>query len=163
MDIELRENATRDDVLQFIEAVLAGEFNLNANLANLAALLNQYLPDINWVGFYLFEHRSQDWVLGPFAGKPACTRIGHERGVVGQALSRGKTLVVPNVLEFEGHIACDGDSRSEVVIPIFSEGHVVAGLDVDSPHYDRFKTEDVQLMEELCHNLGDHWSRYHWY
>lgn len=163
MEIELKEAARPEDVLAFADAVLAGEENLNANLANIAALLGQYLPRINWVGFYLLEQKSGDWVLGPFAGKPACTRIAPERGVVGKSLGSRTTVVVDNVLEFPGHIACDDASRSEVVIPIVSQDAVVAGLDVDSPEFHRFGPADVELLEELCRRLGTHWQSFHWY
>lgn len=163
MEIELKEAARPDDVMAFTDAVLGGESNLNANLANIAALLNQYLPRINWVGFYLRESTSGDWVLGPFAGKPACTRIAVGHGVVGRALGDQKPLVVPNVLEFPGHIACDGDSRSELVIPVVSQGQVVAGLDVDSPEFARFQEQDVALLTAVCDKVGAAWSRCHWY
>ncbi len=163
MEIELKEAARPEDVLAFADAVLSGETNLNANLANIAALLGQFLPRINWVGFYLLERASGDWVLGPFAGKPACTRIAPQRGVVGAALGDRQTLVVDNVLEFPSHIACDDASRSEVVIPIISQDVVVAGLDVDSPEFSRFAAPDVELLEELCRRLGTHWQSFHWY
>ncbi len=163
MEIELKEAARPEDVLAFTDAVLAGESNLNANLANIAALLNQYLPRINWVGFYLAEQPSGDWVLGPFAGKPACTRIAPHQGVVGTALGAARTVVVDNVLEFPGHIACDADSRSEVVVPIVQQDIVVGGLDVDSPEFQRFTPDEVALLEAVCQKLGDRWSSFHWY
>ncbi|NMP21295.1 GAF domain-containing protein [Sulfobacillus harzensis] len=163
MELELKEAARPEDVLAFTDAVLGGESNLNANLANIAALLNQYLPRINWVGFYLSEKASGDWVLGPFAGKPACTRIAREHGVVGTAMARAETLVVDNVLEFPAHIACDADSRSELVIPIISQGQPVGCLDVDSPDFARFGAEDVHLLEAVVAKLAKAWSNFHWY
>jgi len=163
MEMDLKEMARPEDVLHFTEAVLQGETNLNANLANIAALLNQFLPRINWVGFYLCETMSGDWVLGPFAGKPACTRIGVHQGVVGNALSQGLTLVIDNVLKFPGHIACDAESRSEVVVPIHVGSQVVGGIDVDSPEFQRFSADEVQLLEAICQKLGSRWSSLHWY
>lgn len=163
MEIDLKEAASPEDVIAFLDAVLAGEANLNANLANIAALLNQYLARINWIGFYLLESASGDWVLGPFVGKPACTRIAPNQGVVGRALGNAQTLIVANVLEFPGHIACDADSKSEAVIPIVAGGHVVGGLDVDSPEFGRFTSDDVALLETVCQRLGDRWQTFHWY
>ena len=163
MEIELKQWATPHDVLEFMDAILSGESNINANLANIAALLNQYLPRINWVGFYLFEESSGDWVLGPFVGKPACTRIASGHGVVGKALNLGKVLVVDNVLEFPGHIACDGDTRSEIVVPIVSKSQAVGGLDVDSPEFRRFQGEEQELLEAVVNKLGQRWSSFHWY
>jgi GAF domain-containing protein len=163
MEIDLKTLARPEDVLAFVSAALSGESNLNANLANIAAVLNQYLPRINWVGFYLWEAQSGDWVLGPFAGKPACTRIGPNRGVVGRALHQRQTLVVDDVREFVDHIACDPDSRAEVVVPIVVEGRVVAGLDVDSPDLGRFGPADVTLLQTVCRQLADCWNDSHWY
>lgn len=163
MEIELKEAARPEDVMAFVEAIVSGEPNLNANLANVAALLNQYLPRINWVGFYLLEQPSGDWVLGPFAGKPACTRIAKGHGVVGRALREDRTIVVDDVTTFEGHIACDADSRSEVVIPIRAGDLVVAGLDVDSPNPSRFSQEDIPLLEWVSSRLGESWLTSRWY
>ncbi|PSR20945.1 MAG: histidine kinase [Sulfobacillus acidophilus] len=163
MEIDLKTPARPEDVLAFVGAILAGESNLNANLANIVAVLNQYLPRINWVGFYLLEAHSKDWVLGPFAGKPACTRISPSRGVVGKALQNRQALVVDDVREFPDHIACDPDSRAEVVVPVVVEDRVVAGLDVDSPYLKRFGPEDVTLLEAVCGQLADSWPYAHWY
>lgn len=163
MELSLKEATSPQDVLLFTKAVLEGERNLNANLANLAALLGQYLNRINWVGFYVKESSTGDWVLGPFWGKPACTRIAPNHGVVGQSLSDGSTLVVPDVRQFPDHIACDADSCSEIVVPVRSEGRVVAGLDVDSPVVNRFGRDDQALFEEVADLLGSQWSQCHWY
>lgn len=163
MEIELKEAARPEDLMAFVEAILSGEPNLNANLANIAALLYQYLPRINWVGFYLLEQSSGDWVLGPFAGKPACTRIAKGHGVVGRALQEGRIIVVDDVTTFEGHIACDVDSRSEVVVPIRVGDLVVAGLDVDSPNPSRFCSEDIPLLRWVSDRLGNSWLNSRWY
>lgn len=163
MEIDLNEAASRDDVLAFVKAIVEGEPNINANLANLAALLNQYLPRINWVGFYLLEESSQEWVLGPFAGKPACTRIAAGRGVVGSALAQDRTLVVDDVTAFPGHIACDADSRSEIVVPLRAQGRIVGCLDVDSPEPGRFSADDARFLEVICERLGRFWPQGRWY
>ena len=99
-------------------------------MANIAALLFEELPDVNWAGFYLLK--GQDLVLGPFQGKPACTRIGPGKGVCGAAVTTRETVVVENVNEFPGHIACDARSKSEIVVPLISAGQLLGVLDVDS-------------------------------
>ncbi|MBO1519484.1 GAF domain-containing protein [Oceanisphaera pacifica] len=122
------------------QALCEGETNRIAKLANLSALLNLALADINWVGFYLCEPNSL--VLGPFQGKPACVRIPLGQGVCGTAASTGQVQRVANVHEFSGHIACDGASNAEIVLPL-SDGDTVWGvLDIDSPQFGRFDEED---------------------
>ena len=119
-----------------------------ANLANAAALLYCSLEDINWAGFYLLEGNTL--VLGPFGGKPACIEIPMGRGVCGSAAAEKRTLLVPNVHEFEGHIACDSASNSEIVIPLFRDGEVIGVLDIDSPRYSRFDEHDRIGLEEFA-------------
>ncbi len=130
-----------------LQAVLLGERDFIANLANAAALIFQTLPGVNWAGFYLL--RKGELVLGPFQGKPACTRIALTRGVCGAAASRQETVIVPDVHEFPGHIACDPASRSEIVIPLLHEGELLGVLDLDSPLLGRFQQEDAVLLLEL--------------
>jgi GAF domain-containing protein len=128
-----------------------------ANLANTSSLLFSELKDLNWVGFYLCE--GSELVLGPFQGKPACVRISIGKGVCGTAAENRKVIVVPDVHEFPGHIACDTASRSEVVVPmITAEGILVGVLDVDSPVLSRFTDEDargltsiVDILMSACH------------
>lgn len=160
MEIEesLGAEASVSDVLSFVEGLLEGESNRIANLANISALLHQYLKNINWVGFYLVEADTKDFVLGPFAGRPACTRITPPRGVVGTAVHDVRTLVVDDVLQFPGHIACDSASRSEIVVPIVVADEVVAVLDVDSPHFGRFAEVDKELFEAIAKKLENRWS-----
>jgi L-methionine (R)-S-oxide reductase len=130
-----------------LEALLEGETDALANLANAAALLYGSLPRINWAGFYLL--RGETLVLGPFQGKPACVRIPLGKGVCGTAAARRETLLVPDVLAFPGHIACDDASRSEIVVPIL-DGETLRGvLDVDAPEKDRFGHHD-QAVLEVC-------------
>lgn len=118
-----------------------------ANYANLSALLYQTLSDINWAGFYLIE--SGKLVLGPFQGKPACIEIEIGKGVCGTAVARDATVVVKNVHEFPGHIACDGASMSEIVIPIHLNGKIIGVLDVDSPVEGRFSETDQLGLEAV--------------
>ncbi|CUJ09771.1 GAF domain-containing protein [Achromobacter xylosoxidans] len=129
-------------------ALLDGEHDHIANAANLSALAYQALPDLNWVGFYLFD--GTELVLGPFQGKPACVRIPLNRGVCGAAASQRQTQLVPDVHAFPGHIACDAASRSEIVVPLVHQGELIGVWDVDSPVPDRFDEDDRQGMEALC-------------
>ncbi|MCV6905852.1 MAG: GAF domain-containing protein [Achromobacter xylosoxidans] len=129
-------------------ALLEGEHDRIANAANLSALAYQALPDLNWVGFYLFD--GTELVLGPFQGKPACVRIPLNRGVCGAAASQRQTQLVPDVHAFPGHIACDAASRSEIVVPLVHQGELIGVWDVDSPVPDRFDEDDRQGMEALC-------------
>ncbi len=135
------------DLLQELRALLGDERDPIANAANMSALLFQRLPKINWVGFYFL--RGDELVLGPFQGKPACVRIASGRGVCGQAVLRRRTLVVPDVHAFPGHIACDSASCSEVVIPLFHQDEVIGVLDIDSPVPNRFGPEEAACLEQL--------------
>lgn len=132
-----------------VEAMIAGEPNFLANISNISALLNQALTDINWVGFYLYEETSNQLVLGPFQGLPACIRIPLGRGVCGSAAVEQKTYLVQNVHDFPGHIACDAASNSEIVIPIVHDGKLLGVLDVDSPSLNRFDETDQQYLEQV--------------
>ncbi|MFS8651027.1 MAG: GAF domain-containing protein [Caldibacillus sp.] len=137
-----------DNVLKQLKALLAGERHLLANLSNAAALLNQYLDKINWVGFYLLE--GEELVLGPFQGLPACVRIPVGKGVCGTSVAKKQTIVVPDVHEFPGHITCDPASQSEIVIPLQKDGTVLGVLDIDSPYKDRFDEIDAKKLEEFA-------------
>ncbi|WP_067517075.1 GAF domain-containing protein [Endozoicomonas ascidiicola] len=128
-------------------ALISGEEDAIANLANISSLLYLSMRDVNWVGFYIV--RGETLVLGPFQGKPACTRIPVGRGVCGTAAAENTTQLVDDVLAFPGHIACDADSRSELVIPVMIDGVAVAVLDIDSPNASRFDLEDQAGLEEL--------------
>ncbi|WP_368736046.1 GAF domain-containing protein [Ectobacillus ponti] len=134
-------------VLKQLQALIADEPNQIANLANASALLNQFLQDINWVGFYLTE--GTQLVLGPFQGLPACVRIPFGRGVCGTAAATKETQLVPDVHLFPGHIACDAASNSEIVVPIVKNGEVIGVLDIDSPLKNRFDELDQQYLEKL--------------
>jgi len=130
-----------------VRNVLEGERDLIANAANLAAMIYEALPEVNWAGFYFLK--GDELVLGPFQGKPACTRIALGRGVCGTAAEKRQTLVVENVHEFPGHIACNTESNSEIVVPIIKHQKLVGVLDLDSPMLARFDASDQAGLEEL--------------
>lgn len=134
-------------------ALIEGEPNLIANLANASALLWQGLKEINWAGFYLMDESKEELVLGPFQGLPACIRIPLGRGVCGTAAREQRTLVVPDVHAFPGHIACDAASRSEIVVPMMKDGRLVGVLDIDSPVTDRFQEPDREALEKMVEAL----------
>lgn len=128
-------------------ALLGDERDFLPNMANMASLLYFSLNNVNWCGFYLMK--TQELVLGPFQGKPACVRIGIGKGVCGTAVQHRKTMIVDNVNNFPGHIACDVDSQSEIVIPLMKDNQVLGVLDIDSPQLSRFDLEDKQGLERL--------------
>ena len=134
-----------------LEGLINGVPHFISNLANASALLYDTLQDINWAGFYLMQ--SGRLVLGPFQGKPACIEIPVGKGVCGTAVERNETVIVKNVHEFPGHIACDGASNSEIVIPLRKDGKIIGVLDIDSPKFSRFSEEDMQGLENFAHIL----------
>lgn len=140
-------------LIKQLEALIEDEKNIVANLSNASALLNQFLDRINWVGFYLFDENKNELVLGPFQGLPACVRIPIGRGVCGTAAKKRETIVVPDVHQFPGHIACDANSLSEIVIPIVKNGTLIGVLDIDSPETNRFDQGDKQKLEEFVNML----------
>lgn len=145
------KNGKYEELLPQIKSLVEGETNRVANLSNVAAALKMTF-DFFWVGFYLVE--SEQLVLGPFQGPIACTRIAKGKGVCGKAWEMNETLVVPNVDEFPGHIACSSNSKSEIVIPIEKNNSVVAVLDVDSDQLNDFDHIDATHLTELCAWLG---------
>jgi L-methionine (R)-S-oxide reductase len=148
-------NGTREEnyelVIKQLKALIEGETNFIANLANAAALLNQFLDNINWVGFYITD--GNELVLGPFQGLPACVRIPFGKGVCGTAAKNKKTEIVPDVHLFPGHIACDAASQSEIVVPMMKNGNVIGVLDIDSPIKNRFDEIDQQYLEKFVETL----------
>jgi L-methionine (R)-S-oxide reductase len=140
------------DLVSALDALTADEPDSIANMANAAALIWEYLPDLNWAGFYRVI--DGELVLGPFQGKAACIRIPFGRGVCGAAAEFGETQCVADVHAFAGHIACDAASRSELVIPLFSNSRLFAVLDLDSPTPARFDSDDVSGCESLCRVLA---------
>jgi L-methionine (R)-S-oxide reductase len=143
-----RQNA----VLSQLQALIYEESSQVANLANAAALLNFFLDDINWVGFYLYD--GQELVLGPFQGLPACIRIPLGKGVCGTSAERRETLRIEDVHAFPGHIACDAASNSEIVVPIVKGDQLLGVLDIDSPLKGRFDAEDQAFLEQFVATLA---------
>ncbi len=138
-------------VLQQLKALIEGEQDVIANLSNASALLNQLLHDINWVGFYLWKE--EELVLGPFQGLPACIRIPYGKGVCGAAIEKKQTMLIENVHDFPGHIACDPKSQSEVVVPMIVNGEIYGVLDIDSPILHRFDELDQNYLEQFVEVL----------
>lgn len=135
-------------------SLVDGVPHTTANLANASALLFSRLEGINWAGFYLCD--GEKLILNAFQGKPACIEIPMGKGVCGYAALQKQTIVVPDVHKFRGHIACDSDSNSEIVIPLIIEGAVFGVLDIDSPHFDRFSATDREGLEKFAQILCDH-------
>jgi GAF domain-containing protein len=140
------------DLTSAAQAITDGEPDAIANMANVAALIWQFLPDLNWAGFY--RSVADELVLGPFQGKAACIRIALGKGVCGTAAATRETQLVADVHAFPGHIACDADSASEIVVPIVHEGRLIGVLDLDSPVIGRFDAEDAAGLEALCAALA---------
>lgn len=130
-----------------LSELIQGESDFLANAANTVSLLFSTLPDLNWIGFY-FLH-GNELVLGPFQGKPACSRIALENGVCGAAASKRETVIVPDVNQFARHITCDTASKSEVAVPLLNWGRLLGVLDVDSPVLNRFDEDDAEGLESL--------------
>lgn len=135
------------------EALTEGESDGVANMANVAALIWQFLPELNWAGFY--RAVGGELVLGPFCGKPACIRIPFGQGVCGTAAASGESQRVADVNAFPGHIACDAASRAELVVPVSRDGEVIAVIDLDAPREGRFEAEDQAGIEALAKVLAD--------
>lgn len=131
-----------------LRSLLEGERDFIANAANFSSLLYHSLPDLNWVGLYL--HKGGELVLGPFQGQPACVRIAIGKGVCGTAAEQRQTILVDNVHEFPGHIACDSASNSEIVVPLIAHDELLGVLDLDSPSFARFDDEDARGLNELA-------------
>jgi len=145
LDASLSKAARYRELNGQLAALFGGERSGMANAANLCALLYQNLPELNWVGFYFVQ--GGELVLGPFQGKVACVRIAIGRGVCGTVARRRKTLIVPDVHAFPGHIACDKASASEIVVPLLQKGRLLGVLDLDSPLLARFDQEDAAGLE----------------
>ncbi|MAG76444.1 MAG: GAF domain-containing protein [Colwelliaceae bacterium] len=143
----MEKSAFYQDLNKQVAAVITGESDLIANMANVSAILFEALEYVNWAGFYRVD--GEQLVLGPFQGKVACIRIPFGKGVCGTAASTGETQLVADVHQFDGHIACDAASNSEIVIPVRVGGQIVAVLDIDSVNYDRFDAQDQQGLESI--------------
>jgi len=155
-EIEVSKQSSKSQrlrsLLPQIEALISGETDQIAKLANVTAALKQACGYF-WVGFYLVKE--EELVLGPFQGPVACTRIGYGKGVCGTAWEKGQVMVVPDVEKFPGHIACNSASKSEVVLPVMQNGTISMVLDVDSDQLDDFSQEEVALLKQLVGLLGD--------
>jgi L-methionine (R)-S-oxide reductase len=141
------KNQLYQQICEQLSELLGDEKNFIANAANTSALLFQSLPDVLWVGFYIAE--GKELVLGPFQGKPACARLPFGKGVCGTAAAKRKTVVVPDVNRFSGHIACDIASQSEIVVPLLNWGKVLGVLDIDSATANRFDDDDREGIESV--------------
>lgn len=146
--------AKYDLLTKQLDALLEGESDTIANLSNASALLNQFLTEVNWCGFYIMK--DGELLLGPFQGLPACVHIPIGRGVCGTAAQSQKTVVVEDVHTFSGHIACDSASQSEIVVPIIMNGNLYGVLDIDSPVKSRFSKEDQAGIEKYVEVLTKH-------
>lgn len=140
-----------DNIRFQLNEYVAPEKNIISNLANISSILYNQLEDLNWLGFYLADNPKQELYLGPFQGMQATSNISYQAGVCGHAATTEQTIVVPDVHNFEGHIACDFRSKSEIVVPVFDkQGRLYAVLDVDSPIKDRFSEQEKSLFEEVA-------------
>ena len=150
--LDKQESASKAELYSHLAAqlrsLLEGEGDFIANAANVSSLLFHSLPDLNWAGFYLYK--DGELVLGPFQGEPACVRIAIGKGVCGTAAEIRQTVVVDNVHEFPGHIACDSRSQSELVVPLIRDQQLIGVLDLDSPLMSRFDDEDARGLNELA-------------
>lgn len=141
-----------DELLEVFPSILINDYDITT-LSNVSAILNMYLEDINWVGFYLLK--DNQLILGPFQGKVACTNIKIGRGVCGTCIKDEKTILVPNVHEFKGHIACDSASNSEICIPLYANNKLYGLLDIDSPILNRFNEIDKINLEKICKMINE--------
>ena len=140
-----------DQLASQLSSLLTGERDLIANAANFSSLVFHSLPDLNWAGFYFVK--DGELVLGPFQGQPACVRIRVGQGVCGAGASKCETVIVPNVHEFPGHIACDSASNSEIVVPLMKDSKLIGVLDLDSPSIGRFDADDADGLQKLARIL----------
>lgn len=149
-NIEIKDYETLNKMLK---SLIEDETDRIANLSNASSLLNYFLDDINWVGFYLYEEKTNELVLGPFQGLPACVRIENGKGVCGTAFRGNDIFIVDDVNEFPGHIACDANSKSEIVLPLYKDGKGIGVLDIDAPIYERFTEEDRNGLKAFVDTL----------
>ena len=152
-NIEIKDYDTLNKMLK---SLIEDETDRIANLSNASSLLNYFLKDINWVGFYLYDESSNELVLGPFQGLPACVRIENGKGVCGTAFHGNDIFIVDDVNEFPGHIACDANSKSEIVLPLYKDGKGIGVLDIDAPILERFTEEDRSGLKAFVETLIDY-------
>ena len=152
-NIEIKDYDTLNKMLK---SLIEDETDRIANLSNASSLLNYFLKDINWVGFYLYDESSNELVLGPFQGLPACVRIENGKGVCGTAFRGNDIFIVDDVNEFPGHIACDANSKSEIVLPLYKDGKGIGVLDIDATILERFTEEDRSGLKAFVETLIDY-------
>ncbi|MBP1683207.1 MAG: hypothetical protein H6Q27_771 [Ignavibacteriaceae bacterium] len=148
IDKHLAEEEKYRLLISQVKSLLVGEDNLISNLSNLTAVLKDTFEKVSWVGFYLFD--GNKLYLGPFQGKVACTNIEIGKGVCGTSALKRETIIVPDVNKFPGHIFCDGNSKSEIVVPLIKNKKLLGVLDLDSHEYNSFKEVDKKYLEEIC-------------
>jgi len=153
IDKSLDKEAIYEQLIPQIEGLLDPEEPVLSSLSNLTAALNEAFEKISWIGFYILK--SEKLYLGPFQGKTACTVIESGKGVCGTAAEKKETIIVENVDDFPGHIACDSGSKSEIVVPVFSEGNIWGVLDADSYEFSSFNEIDKKYLEEICIRLSN--------
>ncbi|MGL4953530.1 MAG: GAF domain-containing protein [Culicoidibacterales bacterium] len=158
IDKQLSQTKRYEQALLMVEGTLMGESDLIARLANISAVLNTVMDDINWVGFYLSNAAQTQLIIGPFQGQPACTRIAYGKGVCGTAVLTRQTQRVADVQQFPGHIACDAKSQSELVVPLVVHDQVIGVLDIDAPIPNRFQVEDQQFIEAVCQKICNYFK-----
>ena len=141
-----------DEIITILPSLIDDKYDITS-LSNISSLLNMYMDDINWVGFYLLK--DNELILGPFQGKPACTNIKVGKGVCGTCIEKKDTILVKNVHEFKGHIACDSASNSEICIPIYANNKLYGLLDIDSPILNRFNEVDKINLEKICKMINE--------
>ena len=148
IDKHLAEEEKYRLLVSQLKSLLSKEDNLISNLSNLTAAIKDTFEKVSWVGFYLFD--GQKLYLGPFQGKVACTNIAIGKGVCGTSAAKKETIIVPDVDKFPGHIACDSNSKSEIVVPLFHKNQLLGVLDLDSHEYNSFSKTDKEYLEEIC-------------
>ena len=148
IDKHLAEEESYRLLVSQLKVLLSKEDNLISNLSNLTAVIKDTFEKVSWIGFYLFD--GQKLYLGPFQGKVACTNIEIGKGVCGSSAARRETIIVPDVDKFPGHIACDSNSKSEIVVPLIQNDRLVGVLDLDSYEYNSFSNTDKKYLEEIC-------------
>ena len=153
IDTEINQSQRYESILLQVKSLIKDEPDITANLGNITSVLKYSFLGISWVGFYLIDILRNELVLNVFQGKPACTRIRIGKGVCGTSVERKETIVVPDVGEFPGHISCDPDSKSEIVIPIIVDGNVIGVLDIDSNIYSCFDETDKLYLEQLIKEI----------
>ena len=155
IDVNLSKDESYRRLIPQIVSLIKNEKNLIANISNITSVLKQSFKDFLWTGFYFYDSKENNLVLGPFQGKVGCTRIAIGKGVCGTAASNKQTMIVGDVNKFPGHIFCDPDSKSEIVVPVLKDNELKALLDIDSGIYNCFDDVDKKYLEELANKISN--------